>query len=321
MSNVRIPKVAILMATFNGDKYLIQQIDSILVQQGVEVFIYIRDDRSTDSTLKIIQEYTKKTDKVVLLDTESYQLNAAKNFMSIVRDTDILQMDYIAYSDQDDYWLPFKLHHAITAIENKHADCYASNLIMGDSNARIINNGSFFSKLWTYLFTFKTQNKKDFDFYFESASAGCTLVLNKQAGLYLQKRVTSLFDLIPENASHDWSTYAITRLGGFKWFIDDRSYIIYRQHHTNAYGSNLGWKGIAKLLNYFNSGWYRNHILMIEDLYNNGPIHPPFIAAIKNYKHSSIVSRIQLAFAVYPYRRKWLHRILFFLLIILGYFK
>lgn len=313
------PKVAVLMATYNGEKFIRAQIDSILAQQGVDVRIFVRDDHSSDSTRAIIEEYKTNTGKVALLEPVPSQLYAAKNFMSLVRDVDFSDIDYMAYSDQDDIWLPAKLSAAIRAIHEKQVDCYASNLLMGDKDAKIIAPKSVFSRLASYIFNYKSDKKLPYDFYFESASAGCTLVLNKPALLYLQKIITELYEKIPVRASHDWSTYAITRLGSFNWYIDDRSYIIYRQHAENAYGANTGWSGVSKLLELFTSGWYRGHILMIDGLYNRTGSHPPFIKAVKNYRHSSIVSRFTMARAVCTHRRKWIHRIMLFFLILFGY--
>ena len=314
-----LPKVTVLMATWNGENFLTQQLDSVLQQKAVDVSLYVRDDRSTDETVAIIKKYANETGKVFLLDTVPVQLKAAKNFMSLVRDVDLSQTDYIAYCDQDDIWLPDKLNAAISAISEHKVDCYASNLLMGDAEAKLVTEKSLLSRLLSYIFNYKVNTQKPYDFYFEAASAGCTLVLNKVAALYLQKMLTELFDRIPENASHDWSTYAITRLNGFNWYIDNKSYIIYRQHAENAYGANLGWQAVSKLVDLFKSGWYRRHIIMIDELYNRSHTHPPFINMVKEYQHSSIISRFRMAFAVSRYRRKWVHRVMLFLLIIFGY--
>lgn len=316
-----LPKVAVLMATYNGEKFIREQLNSLLAQQQVDVTIFIRDDHSSDNTLAIIAEYQADTGRVVLLETVPGQLYAAKNFMSLVRDVDFSGIDYMAYCDQDDIWLPAKLSTAIRSIVEKQVACYASNLLMGDQDAKIVTNKSLLSKLSSYTFNYKSNKKLPYDFYFESASAGCTLVLNKPALLYLQKMITGLFDKIPVRASHDWSTYAITRLGSFNWYIDDQSYIIYRQHAENAYGANIGLNAVSKLLELFTSGWYRQHILMIDDLYNTTGSQPPFIKAVREFRHSSLRSRFRFAFAVSRYRRKWVHRVLLFLLIISGYCK
>lgn len=320
-TNTSQPEVAVLMATYNGESFLQEQLDSLLQQEGVSVTIYVRDDGSTDKTLSILQTFRQKTGKLVLLDSAATQLKAAKNFMSLVRDVDLTRFDYMAYCDQDDTWLPGKLQAAVNAIHTEQVSCYASNLIMGDEAARPVYNHSLFSGFAKYLFNLKTNAQTTFDHYFEAASAGCTLVLSKQAVLSLQKVIAEKFDRIPATASHDWSTYAITRLQGFSWYIDPAAYIIYRQHGDNAYGANRGWKGIRKLLTLFSSGWYRQHILLIDELFNTTGVPPPFISLLKTYQPNIFTSRFRLARELYPHRRKRVHRWLLFLLILTGYFK
>lgn len=316
-----VPKVAVLMATYNGERYLREQIESVLQQKNVAVSLYVRDDNSTDTTVQIINEYVASTGKVFLLENKPGQLNVTKNFLSIVAELDLNNIDYISYCDQDDIWLDNKLDEAVKMINNKQVNCYASNLLRGDANGKIIQRSSVLAKLTNYLFNHKSNKQLRFDHYFEAASAGCTLVLHKDAAAYFHKRVNAIYNQIPVNASHDWSTYAITRIGGYQWYIDNRSYIIYRQHSANAYGVNNGMKGVSKLLDLFKSGWYRKHILMIEDLYNNTDVHPDFIATIRNHNNASIMSRFRVATAVCRYRRKPIHRFMLFVLIMTGYFK
>ncbi len=317
----RLPNVAVLMATYNGEKFLEEQVESIQAQESVNVYLYIRDDNSSDNTVELILKMKEKYTNIFLLDSIAPQLRVTKNFYSIVRDTNLTEMEYMAYSDQDDIWMKNKLSEALREMANRGKDCYASNLILGDDTGKIISGRSFFSKLMGILLNKKNNQQTLYDHYLEAASAGCTLVLSKDAALYFQRKVRKIYNEIPPDASHDWSTYAITRLGKFSWFIDKRSFIIYRQHGQNAYGANRGMGGASKLLELFRSGWYRRHILMIEDLYNDGKIHPAFIEDIRSFQSTSIVSRFKTAFALAGYRRKLSHRILLFLLIISGQFK
>lgn len=319
--DIVLPKVAVLLATYNGEKFLRQQLDSLFAQEKVDMYVFVRDDHSTDATVAIIEEYAQRTAKIFLMSDVPYQLYAAKNFMSLVRDVDLSAMDYTCYCDQDDTWLPQKLNAAIQKIKEENVSCYASNLLMGDADGNLVQHRSVIQRISSYVFNYKKNTKMKYDFYFEAASAGCTLVLNREAALYLQRIITELFDRIPVRASHDWSTYAITRLGGFEWYIDHRSFIIYRQHAENAYGANIGRKAVDKLLELFTSGWYRRHIIMIDELYNRTGSHPPFIDAVKNYNHNSVISRWKMASAIAGHRRKWIHRVMLFMLVMGGYCK
>jgi rhamnosyltransferase len=269
----------------------------------------------------IINDYALHTGKIFLLDRKPARLRVTKNFYSILQEIDLSDVDFMAYSDQDDIWLPDKMVAAVRALRDNRSDAYASNLLRGDADGRITHETSPIKRLMQYLLNRKSPALTLYDHYFESASAGCTLVLNQRAAHYFQKRVREIYDLLPMDTSHDWSTYAITRIGGFKWYIDQHSYIIYRQHGRNAYGANVGLDGISKMLEWFTSGRYRMHIVMIDSLYNNTGIHPAFMAAVNNYRQGSILSRLRMAFAVSRYRRKWMHRAMLFLLITFGYCK
>lgn len=319
--NVPYTRVTVVMATYNGERHLREQIDSILAQEQVEVELYIRDDHSSDQTVTIIEEYAARYPNIRLLPQIPVQMKVTKNFYSIIRDVNFENTGFMAYSDQDDIWLPGKLSAAIQAMRDHDTDCYASNLLMGNANAKIISDRSFFQRILGYFMNRKSNRQTAFDHYFEAASAGCTLVLNNKAIRYFQQRIRQIYEVLPSDASHDWSTYAITRLKGFRWYIDTHSYIIYRQHGDNAYGANLGMGGVTKLIDLFTSGWYRKHILMIEDLYNEGDQHPGFIDKIRNYRSASFSSRWRVATAISRYRRKWFHRILLFMLVMFGYFK
>jgi rhamnosyltransferase len=316
-----LPKVAVLMATYNGEKYLRQQMDSILSQQSVDISVFVRDDHSSDNTVAVVKEYAQRTGRVFLLANKPEQLRVTKNFYSIVKEIDLSSIDFMAYSDQDDIWLPGKVNAAIKALDENNCGAYASNLFRGDSEGKIIRAKSVVKRLMRYLFNSKSSNQTAYDYYFEAASAGCTIVLTKEAAQYFQDRVRAIYDVIPWDTSHDWSTYAITRIGGVKWYIDKCAYIIYRQHAENAYGANIGVGGIGKLFEWFTSGRYRMHILMIDSVYNNTAVHPDFMRAVKNYRQGSILSRLRMAYAVCRYRRKWIHRVMLFVLITLGYCK
>lgn len=92
-------KVAVLLSTYNGSKYIKEQIDSILSQEGVNIDIYIRDDESTDETVNIIYEY--KSNNIFL--TEGKNIGVGNSFMELLYSVPEIY-DYYAFADQDDIW-------------------------------------------------------------------------------------------------------------------------------------------------------------------------------------------------------------------------
>ena len=108
--------IAICMATFNGSDYLSEQIDSIINQSYSDWLLYIHDDNSTDETISIIRAYVKRyPEKICYFDDDISYSNPSLNFSSIV--TRIPgNVEYIMFSDQDDFWLENKVLTAINKI-------------------------------------------------------------------------------------------------------------------------------------------------------------------------------------------------------------
>ena len=102
------PKIAVFLATYNGEKFLNQQIDSILSQKNVEVDIYCNDDGSSDRTLEIIKSYQISKKNFFIIDSIKESGCAGLNFYSLIL-TSSGEYDYYAFSDQDDIWLQSKL--------------------------------------------------------------------------------------------------------------------------------------------------------------------------------------------------------------------
>lgn len=123
MNKIINPKpIAILMATYNGEKYLQEQIDSILSQTYTDWTLYIQDDGSSDNTIGIINSYIQKEKKCVLIDRGLTRQGAGMNFMSLLN---IVESQYYMFCDQDDIWLPNKIVISLNKIkeeENKHKD-------------------------------------------------------------------------------------------------------------------------------------------------------------------------------------------------------
>lgn len=120
--DAKAPRVLVMMSTYNGERFLEEQIESILAQEGVEVSLQICDDCSSDSTVIICRRYAESHGNV------SFSQNRANkgfcmNFMDMVYSAPVGKFDYFAFSDQDDYWLPDKLAHAVGHLEEAGGPC------------------------------------------------------------------------------------------------------------------------------------------------------------------------------------------------------
>lgn len=124
-----LPRVFVMMATYNGAEHLREQIESILSQEDVAVTLRICDDRSDDETASILNDYSHSDSRVVATVNQE-RLGVARNFMQMVYSVNPNDFDYYAFSDQDDVWLPGKLRTAVTSISAKETDA-ASKKIEG----------------------------------------------------------------------------------------------------------------------------------------------------------------------------------------------
>jgi glycosyltransferase involved in cell wall biosynthesis len=125
-------KISVVMCTFNGEKYLREQLDSILNQTYPIYEIYIQDDCSTDNTASILKEYQEKF-PIISYSVNKENLGVHENFFSAFEK---VSGEFIAISDQDDIWLPEKLQ--------KVAEMIGENLLCFSRSIPFSNDGSFF---------------------------------------------------------------------------------------------------------------------------------------------------------------------------------
>lgn len=233
-------KIAILLAAYNGECWIDEQIRSIIKQREVNVTIYISVDISTDRTLDIISNYPKN--KVILLPYGQKFGAAAPNFYRLINDVDFSSFDYIALSDQDDIWLDDKLISAITKIEAENASAYSSNV------TAFWENG-------TKRIVLKATPQRKYDYLFESPGPGCSFVMKKEFAIEFQDYIKDKQNLLKKLDWHDWLIYAYARSKGYKWIIDSDSHMLYRQHSNNQLGANSGRKQFIKRVNDILSGY------------------------------------------------------------------
>lgn len=263
------PNILVLMATKNGQSFLPQQLDSILQQSLVDVFLLISDDLSTDSTPQIINQYAAKYPNIYILPKTHTPFNTAEqNFYHLIRfanyilqhrhisdknagdgrfegcdfcKSDLTQdfpkwisahrFDAIAFADQDDIWQHWKLHKHYTIMNTKRNIHGVSSSVTAFSNRKIVEID-------------KHHRQTQADHLFESAGPGCTFLIS----LYLLKKVASILNTQTVYIAHDWFIYACCRELGLLWFIDSAKSVLYRQHSNNQMGINKGIRQNLKRL-------------------------------------------------------------------------
>ena len=290
------PTVLILMATHNGSLFIKEQIKSILSQQEVKFKILISDDSSNDNTIELINSFNSEFIEILPPVKIS---SAAKNFFRLIR---ICQesFDYYAFSDQDDIWKKNKLIQAINKLKSTNSSAYSSSFqyFWGED----LNSAKYFSK---------GSKQTTMDYIFSSPGPGCTFVIERNLFRIIKKHISNNNELYEQISYHDWAIYAITRGYGYKWIIDNKSYLYYRQHSNNEIGVNRSLKGILNRMHRIRSNWYNLEILKTIELLKS--INDPIINRISSLNSIGLAINI-----IRESRRKKIERLIICYYVLVG---
>ena len=226
-------KVGILLSTYNGEKYLKEQLDSILRQHSVEIELFIRDDGSSDHTNVILSEYANSDKRVHVSFGENVGVgNSFMNLLYTVPET----FDYYGFSDQDDIWDEEKIIEAINALRNSKCSLYASNQECIDKDGK-------------YLYMrYSDRNQMHLtplSIMCQNTIAGCTFVFDSKLFKLLKERQPSS-ELLRLRIHDVWVAMAAAITGSI--YYDNKSYIKYRQHDNNVVGAEKdSWVDVIKM--------------------------------------------------------------------------
>jgi len=213
-------KVAVVMSTYNGERFIREQLDSILAQTYKNIEIIVRDDGSKDGTVQVVKEYMQKNSNITL--HEGKNLGFIKSFFELLK---LVDADYYAYADQDDVWLENKIELAVNslnALDNSVPNMAFGNSDYYDEEMKLIGPGP--------------KNKK-YSFVkalFSCCGQGMTMTVNKKTR-----------DMIIENTPktcffHDWWTYLLC-IGLGNVAYDNVTTVKYRRRKQNATSEGQGY--------------------------------------------------------------------------------
>lgn len=224
---MRYCKIVVLLSTYNGEKYLNEQIDSILNQKNCGIVeLVVRDDGSTDNTIKILEEYKRKG---MLTYIEGNNIGYVGSFFELLKYAyeHLSYCDYFSLSDQDDVWDEDKLSVAVDNLEKKNSDI---PLLYGSASKLVDENLNFIRVT--------QQNKKSLTFY-------NSIIQNFMPG-HSQVMNLKLLEILCKNSDytkvyvHDSYILNCAILSGDVIF-DNKPHTLYRQHSFNQLGSNKGF--------------------------------------------------------------------------------
>lgn len=288
--------VAVLLATFNGLRWLPEQVDSILRQAEVDVRLIISDDLSTDGTWDWLKELAGRDNRVLLLPHSRKFGSAAANFYRFITDADIDDCDFVAFSDQDDIWAPDKLIRHIGIANQTGADGVSSNVIAFWENGYSVEIN-------------KSQPQRKLDYLFGSPGPGCTFLISRWLVGELRRLLVDPASSAREAAFHDWLAYAVCRASGRTWYIDDISSVKYRQHHANEFGANFGAAARIARIKKLSDNWYRKEVIKILDVCMTLSNDPDYIDLSRLLRQKNPANQFKLLFYVNRARRRIADRI------------
>ena len=293
------PRIAVLLAAYNGIDFIFDQIKSIYFQKFVNVKIFISVDLSTDGSEEYICKLSQSDFQLTVLPLGKYFGGAGPNFYRLLQDVDLTEFDYLSFSDQDDIWHPEKLWRAHCLMAVQGALGYSSNVT------------AFWPSGKTH-FVNKAQPQRSFDFMFEAAGPGCTYVLQSALALSLQQMVRRADSSLLRVGYHDWLIYAFARANNYPWVIDDWSSMQYRQHANNQIGVNAGWRSYWLRVRKMLCGHGFEQSLLIADL-----VHVSSTPVVQKGLRGGRLGYLWLALHARQCRRKHLDQLWFFILCVL----
>ncbi len=227
--------VAVLLAAYNGEKYLKEQLDSLLGQSFKDFTCFIHDDGSSDGTAEIFQTYAEEYPDTFVIVPGSATGGAKNNFIFLMKEVD---SEYYMFCDQDDVWLADKIGLAFAEIK-KHdgsaPQCVYTDLKVVDENLMIINESFYdFSDL-------DPKKNAPENLLMTNVCAGCTMMINRRLRDLCLSADFPLFEM------HDWLAALIASFFGELHFLDEKT-MLYRQHGTNEVGASREYTLIRKLV-------------------------------------------------------------------------
>ncbi len=229
-ATITTPRITILLSTYNGGRFLPAQLESFERQSHTAWDILWRDDGSSDETRQIMDQFTAKigAGRCVEADNSGPHLGAAPSFLTLLARAQACEA--LAFSDQDDVWLPDKLARAAAKLRDIDDQpllyCARQYLVdealQGMKLSMMLSNPPGFPASLT-----------------QNIAHGNTMVMNRQAAALVAKMPG------PAGTIHDWWSYIVVAACGGKIIIDPKPVVLYRQHPDNLIGSPRSTLGRA----------------------------------------------------------------------------
>jgi rhamnosyltransferase len=244
-------EILIVLASFNGANFLHQQLDSLIAQTETQWYLLIRDDGSTDNSLEIIRQYSKKDERVHFLSDDRGSTGSAQgNFSILLKAAYEIGAPYIFCCDQDDVWESNKLELVLARLRQLEGEGKAPSLVHHDltvvNESLELQTGSFVE-----LMRMRPGDQSNPQrLVSRNEITGCALACNRT----LLKLALPVSD---QAVMHDWWLGLHAAFFGRLAFMPQQL-VKYRQHDKNTIGAKSFWHGLNPLTNWVD-GWHRGN--------------------------------------------------------------
>lgn len=242
-----VPRVTVLLATYNGRRWLPEQVATILDQRGVDVTLVALDDGSSDGTQEWLAELAASDPRVTVLPSDTPSGSSAANFYRLVARAPLDGADLVAFSDQDDLWKPDKLARHAAMIAEHGYDAVSSSVMS-------------FTETGEQTIIRKNYPQRRFDYLCESPGPGCSFLMTPRL-VDLTRHTLAVVSAAHAVDFHDSLIYAIARGHGWSWHIDGWPSLDYRQHANNVMGANVGSASAVARLDLIRKHWHRGQAI------------------------------------------------------------
>lgn len=325
-------KVAILLSTYNGEKYLGEQIDSIKKQTFSDWKLFIRDDGSNDGTVALIKKYAAEDARIRFINEEQVENvgGVTRSFFSLLENA---QADYYMFCDQDDFWLPQKIAATLEKMEEMHARTPQKPHLVHTNYKAVDRKLNLLGEL-----NYDEQKHDLATIVFFNNVTGCTTMIDDNL-----KKLACQADLNKVMIHDQWVALIASALGEMYYFTEPL--MLYRQHENNQIGGGVDFfialkKGIfsknksaeskqalkkAVKIKLYDKSWKRDSLAVtqvnhLRTLFYSqmDPANKKVIDIIADGLNGRMAARWRLIRKALPKKEKFLRRSLADLLLLLG---
>lgn len=290
------PQICILMGTYNGEKFLAEQLQSIEDQTHKNWRLVISDDGSSDNTLAIAKQYQQKWGIDRLEIRQGPQQGFCQNFLSLACDAS-LHADLYAFSDQDDVWMVDKLSRAVAYFDENNQSqlprAYGSRTQIVDDAL----NPIAFSPEFRLPRSFRNA-------LVQSIAGGNTQVFNQAAKQLIEQAG------LQKVVSHDWWLYQIVKGTGGIFYFDPKPTLLYRQHANAIVGANLSFRARMDRIFYVLNGRFKcwndiNYAALCNIRHLLSKDNQDVLDIFGTFRGANFKDRIRLLEVCGLYRQNW----------------